>query len=99
MIETFVLKDDIKSLSNKDILLVTKNKKIEDQEESKHIQSYDLDGFIAILHIQSVDMYFLKYEGKDEIELSSLLIGSGNIYLFAHGSIIKVPKSETNFLQ
>ena len=97
LIESFITKDDIKSLESKDILLVTKDKTLDSQPESKHIYSKDLDGFIAILHIHDVDMYFFKYVGTDEIELSSLLISSGPIYLFAHGSIIKVPKSEPIF--
>ena len=97
LIEVFITKDKIEDLASKDILLVTKNQQIEDRPEAKHIHSHDLDGYIAILHIQNVDMYFLKYEGNDEIELSSLLVGSGTIYLFAHGSIIKVAKSEPIF--
>lgn len=97
LIEVFVTENDVNSLATKDILLVTKDKNLPGKEEYKHIHSYDLDGFIAIMHIHSVDMYFLKYQGKDEIILNSLLIGNSSIHLFAHGSIIKVAKSEPIF--
>ncbi|MGD2035991.1 MAG: ATP-binding cassette domain-containing protein, partial [Bacteroidales bacterium] len=40
----------------------------------------------------SVDLYFLKYTGKEDLFLNGLPINSTRIYLFANGSTVKLPK-------
>ncbi|MBL7112416.1 MAG: ATP-binding cassette domain-containing protein, partial [Bacteroidales bacterium] len=60
----------------------------------RHIRTETLDGHIFILNIPSVDLYFLKYSGKEEIFLNGLPVAHHRIYLFASGSTIKLPKGK-----
>ncbi len=92
-IETYVIHNDVEKLDNPNILI------IDDKENRcsacKHIQSTGaLDGHIFILHISTVDLYFLRYTGEEEIYLNGLPLNNKRIYLFAHGGSIKLPKGK-----
>ena len=91
-IETYVIHNEVEQLDDPHILIIN------DQEnpctECKHIQSGDLDGNIFILHISTVDLYFLRYTGDEEIYLNGLPLNNKRIYLFAHGGSIKLPKGK-----
>ncbi|MCH8316934.1 MAG: ATP-binding cassette domain-containing protein [Bacteroidetes bacterium] len=52
---------------------------------------------LSFLKVESVDMYFVKYLGKDDVLLNGLVISTGLIYLFANGSTIKLPKASPVF--
>lgn len=58
------------------------------------IESSSLDGNLFILQIKSVDLYFLRYTGNEDLFLNGLPINFKNIYLFASGSSIKLPKDK-----
>lgn len=91
-IETFVVKNECDELDNPNILIVNESR---DQcEECKHIHSEALDGNIFILRIKSVDLYFMRYTGAQEIYLNGLSVNNKSIYLFANGSAIKLPKGK-----
>ena len=64
------------------------------QIHSKHIPTESLDGFLAILQIKSVDLYFLRYTGTADIFLNGLPINNRRIYLYASGSSIRLPKGK-----
>jgi len=91
-IENYVIYNEVEKLDNPHILIIN------DQEnpctECKHIQSGDLNGNIFILHISTVDLYFLRYTGEEEIYLNGLPLNNKRIYLFAHGGSIKLPKGK-----
>jgi len=90
--ETFVVKDSISELDVANVLV------IDDEEQSfenaKHIQSPELDREVFIFHIKSVELYFLRYTGKQEVLLNGLPVRSNRIYLFANGSAIRFPKGK-----
>ena len=91
-IETYVIYNEVEKLDNPNILIIN------DQEntckECKHIKSAALDGNIFVLHITSVDLYFLRYTGGEEIYLNGLPLNNKRIYLFAQGGSIKLPKGK-----
>src|SRR5690606_4902960 len=58
-----------------------------------HLQ-VDINGEIVFMKVTSVDMYFVKYIGKDEIVLNGFIMKSNHVYLFSHGSTIKTPKGD-----
>jgi len=91
-IETYVVNNEVEKLDNPNILIIN------DQEntcnECKHIKSSALDGNIFILHVKSVDLYFLRYTGDEEIYLNGLPLNNKRIYLFAQGGSIKLPKGK-----
>lgn len=91
-IETFVLKNDAKELDQQSILIVNDQELI--CKSCKQIHSDALDGSIIILQIKSVDLYFLRYTGNQDVYLNGLSLNNRSIYLFANGSTIKVPKGK-----
>ena len=91
-IETFVINNDPKTLDYASILAI--HDKPEKGENCKHIPTEALDGYIYILQIKSVDLYFLRYVGNEDVFLNGLPINNKRIYLFANGSSIKLPKGK-----
>jgi ABC-type multidrug transport system ATPase subunit len=91
-IEEFVLNNDPSKVVDSNILVVS-DKRLE-KLESKHVYTEKLDGYIFILRIPSVDLYFLKYTGSEDLFLNGLGLNNRRIYLFANGSTIKLPKGK-----
>lgn len=90
--ETFVVNDDLKELDNSSVLVLSH--KAPSFESAKFIQSAELDREVIILHIKSVELYFLRYTGKQDVLLNGLPVRSNRIYLFANGSSIRFPKGK-----
>jgi len=91
-IETFVIEEGIEKLDIDDILLVD-----DDEIACQHckvIETEEIDQHIAILRINSADLYFLKYTGSQGISLNGLVLNNKRIYLFAPGSTIKMVKGK-----
>ncbi|MCF6365750.1 MAG: ATP-binding cassette domain-containing protein [Bacteroidales bacterium] len=91
-IENFVIKDDYRELDSEFILII--NDKEQSQKKSQYIQSESLHGSVIILHLKSADLFFLKYTGKQDVYLNSTAAYNNRIYLFAPGSVIKLPKGK-----
>ncbi len=90
--ETFVVHDSLNKLDLPSVLIIDDKK--QSFENAKHIQSAELDNEVFILHIKSVELYFLRYTGKQEVLLNGLPVRSNRIYLFANGSSIRFPKGK-----
>ena len=89
-IESFVIKNEAQELDYNNILII--NERQERFKKAKKIQTKHLDKDIFILRVQSVDLYFLKYTGNEELFLNGLPINTTRIYLFANGSTVKLTK-------
>ena len=90
-IQDFVLNNSLDGFDSPEVLTVHSSLlKI----NGKQIVSEGLSGAIAILQIKSVELYFLKYTGKNDIFLNGLPINNKRIYLFANGSTIRLPKAK-----
>jgi ABC transport system ATP-binding/permease protein len=89
-IELFVIQNESKELDDTNILII--NDKNERFKNAKKIQTKHLDTNIFILRVKSVDLYFLKYTGVEDLFLNGLPISNARIYLFANGSTVKLPK-------
>jgi len=61
-------------------------------EHDRILHAHGLDEPVLILRIPSVELYFLKYNGNQELFLNGLGILSGVIYLLASGSAIRFTK-------
>ncbi|MDA3891327.1 MAG: ATP-binding cassette domain-containing protein [Salinivirgaceae bacterium] len=90
--ETFVVNDEVSQLDNPSVLVIDDKEQV--FENAKFILSSELDGEVFILHIKSVELYFLRYTGKQEVLLNGLPVRSNRIYLFANGSSIRFPKGK-----
>jgi ABC-type multidrug transport system ATPase subunit len=89
LIESFVIKRSAKELTEfNDILSVSDDTS---QDELIHVHA-DINGEIIFMRVESVDMYFVKYIGAEEINLNGFIMKSDSVYNFSHGSTIKTPK-------
>ena len=89
-IESFVIKTEPDELDDINILII--NDDPSRFKDAKKIITKELDTSIFILRILSVDLYFLKYTGNENLFLNGLPIRNDRIYLFANGSTVKLPK-------
>jgi len=89
-IESFVVKNEPQDLDDTDILII--NDQNEHFKNAKKILTKQLDKNIFILRVKSVDLYFLKYTGSEDLFLNGLPINKTRIYLFANGSTVKLTK-------
>ncbi|MBN1413665.1 MAG: ATP-binding cassette domain-containing protein [Bacteroidales bacterium] len=90
-IEAFVIKNEPEELDDINILII--NDKPLHTRFAKKIHTKQLDANILILRIKSVDLYFLKYTGNEDLFLNGLPIRNDRIYLFANGGTVKLPKA------
>ena len=104
LIESFVMSEGSRSLNFEDILVV--NSGIEsllaetgistadqtDEEDHKKYVHTDLEGELIFMQVKSVDMYFVRYLGHEEVVLNGFIMKPEQVYLYSHGSTIKTPK-------
>lgn len=90
-IESFVISNEVDQLDDGNILII--NDKQESLQSAKKIVTKHLQANIFVLKINSVDLYFLKYTGNEDLFLNGLPVRNDRIYLFASGSTVKLPKS------
>ena len=90
LIESFVLNKYEVVQQFSDILTVSRQEEAANAEY-KHVHA-DIDGEILFLKVQSVDLYFVKYLGHEEIVLNGFIMKSHQSYLFSNGSTIKTPQ-------
>ena len=89
LIESFVIKQKSSELTEfADILFVSDDTP---QDDNFHVHA-DIKGEILFLNVRSVDMYFVKYVGPEEVNLNGFIMKSSSVYLFSHGSTIKTPR-------
>lgn len=55
------------------------------------------EGLLYILNLSSVNLQFARYKGQSDLQLNGLNMLSGKVYLFAPGSIIRVPGGKPLF--
>lgn len=89
-LENFVLEEDV-SLFNKEAFLICSAVPVTN-EHSHYIHSDNLDGQFVFLKVESVDLYFVKYMGTDEVILNSDILTNYHIQLFSYGSTLKPAK-------
>lgn len=89
-IESFVVRNEADELDETNILII--NDKLVSPKLAKSIKAKHLQGNVIVLKINSVDLYFLKYTGSEDLFLNGLPIRNDRIYLFANGSTVKLPK-------
>ena len=88
LIETFVVTTNMAELNFADILVVNSSPE-KSAEKQKHIQS-EIDGNLFFMKVPSVELYFAQYLGDDSHLLNGFVMQHNRIYLFSHGSTIKL---------
>ena len=89
LIEGFVLEKAETYQQFDDIITISSKK----QGEQKHIKAA-IDGKIIFLKVKSVDLYFVKYLGYDDVVLNGFIMKARQSYLFSNGSTIKTPHGD-----
>jgi len=84
-VKQFVVLQDESKADSENLLIISREAK----NSCKHIQRNDLDGFITILHVPSVELYFFKYLGKSEVILNGVPQKPGKVSVLATGSTVR----------
>ncbi len=87
LIEKFLMAKSAEELDHEDILVV--DSRPASRGKCKHLSRPELDGFVAILHIRSTDVYFFEYLGHSDVFLNGVPQKSGSINVIATGSTIR----------
>lgn len=90
LIEGFVVQQTAAEINCEEILYVS-DAEVATNGRVKHVHA-DINGEIIFMNIKSVDMYFVKYIGGDEVILNGFIMKNKLVYLFSHGSTIKTQK-------
>ncbi|NJO00566.1 MAG: ATP-binding cassette domain-containing protein [Bacteroidia bacterium] len=87
-IEGFVLSENSSNLNSQDMLVASASNTLI-SPDAKYFKATDLRGEIIFMRIQSVDLYFVKYVGDDDVKLNGFTMKRNQVYLFSGGSSIK----------
>jgi ABC-type multidrug transport system ATPase subunit/uncharacterized tellurite resistance protein B-like protein len=87
LIEKYVLAKQRSEADSEDMLIV--DSQIQAPGKCKHIYREELEGFIAILYLQSTDTFFFKYIGNTDVYLNGVPQKSGSINVLATGSTLR----------
>jgi len=92
VIEKFVLGKVEPDLDDARILLIHASDS--ELRNSPVIQKTALKGFIAVLYLDFVDLYFFRYMGTSSVFLNGVPVKSGKINVLAVGSLIRWEKDD-----
>ena len=77
-------------IDSNDFLVISASK--DGNEKVHHIQSENLTGMVRVMRVSSVNMYFLRYLGEEELTLNGQPVLKSRSYIFTSGSSIKGKK-------
>ncbi len=83
------IQSDIKTIPDSENLLIIDNKYDFYHPRVKHLYSESMSGQIRILHINSSNLYFLRFLGQNELYLNGQIILEDRAYMFTYGSSIR----------
>ncbi|MEZ5071393.1 MAG: ATP-binding cassette domain-containing protein [Bacteroidales bacterium] len=94
LISHFSREDDPFASDSEEVLLIGS---MSGQEQTpgaliKHMPMEGLDGLIRMIRVKSVDLFFFRYDGKNEIQLNGRTVHGASIYLLAPGSTMRLPQ-------
>jgi ABC transport system ATP-binding/permease protein len=92
-IQIFVLGNEPAELNHSHLLIVDASP-TSSFANARHMVRSHLNGFVAILHLQQNDLYFIKYLGKTDVYLNGVPVKSGKISVLAVGSLLRWDKDE-----
>jgi len=91
-IKNYVLLNPVE-IDSKNIIIYD-GAEVDKKEHSFYINISGLEGRVYFLRVVSADLYFVKYIGSNTLVINGLPLSSEGIYLFAHGSSIRLPKGK-----
>ncbi len=93
-LKAFVL-DSLAQVPEKDKALVAADDTADwERMGVKTIAAKGMDGTLGILNVESTQMYFFRYKGKDELLLNGQLVQPDRTHLLDKGASIRSPKTK-----
>jgi len=96
ILKTFIKFDKVSELDDASFLVASKDNTEVKSDQVKWVAT-ELNGFAVLVQIKSVNMYFIKYQGIDEIIMNGFIMVPSLAYLFSPGSTIKTPAGSSSF--
>ena len=94
LIASAVLKDGVHDVVSDTNLLVAREEALPaSHTQSKYLHLEHFSGELLFMRVASVDMYFVKYNGHEDLLLNGLPIKPLQVYLFSQGSTLKLSLS------
>ncbi len=90
-LEGFVMSENSSRLNDPTVLVASSSNRLIGPD-AKYYEIKDLNGEIIFKSVRSVDIYFVKYVGEDDIRLNGYIMKRNQVYLFSNGSSIKTKK-------
>ncbi len=87
-IKEFVLYSFTEIPASNKVMLID-NKKDFEHEETKHLYIEGLQGQVRVLHVQSSNLYFIRYIGENEMYMNGQLLAQDKISVFNYGSSLR----------
>ncbi len=88
LIKAFVIYQERNRIVSGNVLIVD-NGEHEVPDKCKHLTRENFPGFVFILRIPEIEIYFAKYLGEHDLVLNGNAMRSQRIYNFSSGSVIK----------
>lgn len=88
LIKAFVIYQERNRIISSNILIIDDGSQ-NVPDKCKHVVHQGLSGFIFVLRIPEIDVYFSKYVGEYDLELNGSPMKNQRIYIFSTGSVIK----------
>ncbi len=92
LIKAFVIYEERSKIASHHVLIIDDGSH-HVNTECKHLVSEEVDGFIIILGLVEIDLFFLKYHGEKNILFNGEVMRTDKIYNFNTGSVIKLDES------
>lgn len=92
LIERFVVTTNMAELDFSEILVVN-SQSAKAAKKQKHIKT-EIDGNLFFMKVPSVELYFAQYLGDESHYLNGFVMQHNRIYLFSHGSTIKIQSGD-----
>lgn len=92
-IKRFVLGNSPADLDDRYILVVDRGEE-GSLTRARQVRREKLDGFIAILFVETASIYFMKYVGATDVYFNGMPIKAGKIQVLAVGSLLRWDKDE-----
>lgn len=91
-IESFVKFSTVLNLDHPRILFLTANKI--PGTKRKHLPAESFHDLLIVLHVPSVNLFFLKHNSKDQLFLNGLPLKNNQVYLLAKGASLRLPQGK-----
>ncbi|MEN8247573.1 MAG: ATP-binding cassette domain-containing protein [Bacteroidota bacterium] len=92
LLRQFVTSDALNSFTEKNALIA--GHQIRERTDALFLE-LAISGQLIFIHEKTTDLYFVKYEGKEELSLNGVSVIPMKTHLFSVGSTIKLPRGQT----